>query len=110
MHAISMAIRQLSHQSMGFSGAGFAPGMNRGAVAGMGAGKGMRRSVLAGAGRGGQRMPQALSDAVMGHALRALQGIDMQLANQGSFGMGHAQARGHVERAMHELNVALSIR
>jgi hypothetical protein len=110
MHAISMAIRQLSHQSMGLRGAGFAPGMNRAAGAGMGMGMGMRRSMLAGAGRGGQRMPQAQSDAIMGHSLRALQGIDMQLANQGSFNMGHARARGYVEHAIQRLNVALSIR
>jgi hypothetical protein len=106
MHAISMAIRQLSHQSMAFRGAGFSPGMNR--VGGVG--MGMRRSALGGAGRGGQRMPQAQSDAVMSHALRNLQGIDMQLANQGSFNMGHARARGYVEHAMQQLNVALSIR
>jgi hypothetical protein len=46
----------------------------------------------------------------MSHALRNLQGIDMQLANQGSFNMGHARARGYVEQAMQQLNVALSIR
>lgn len=108
MHAISMAIRQLSNQSMGYRGVGFAPGMNRGP--GMGMGMGMRRSVLGGAGRGGQRMPQAQSDAVMSHSLRALQGVDMQLSNQGSSNMGHARARGYVEHAMQQLNVALSIR
>jgi hypothetical protein len=108
MQAISMAIRQLSHQSMSVLGVGFAPGMNR--IAGAGLGMGMRRGILAGAGRGGRRMPQAQSDAIMGHALRSLQGIDMQLANQGSYSMGHARARGYVEHAIQQLNVALSIR
>ena len=35
MHAISMAIRQLSHRSMSYSGMGFAPGMNNGRAMGM---------------------------------------------------------------------------
>ena len=55
-------------------------------------------------------MPQAQSDARMSQALRTLQGISMQLTNQGSSTMGHARARGHVQQAVHELNVALSIR
>jgi hypothetical protein len=104
MHSITMAIRQLSHRSMVYSGVGFAPGMNDGM------GVGMRRSMLGGAGRGGQRMPQTQSDAVVSHALRSLQGIGMQLTNQGSYNMGHARARGHVGHAINELNLALSIR
>ena len=55
-------------------------------------------------------MPQAQSDARMSQALRNLQGIGMQLSNQGSDTMGHARALGHVQQAIHELNVALSIR
>ena len=55
-------------------------------------------------------MPQAQSDARMSQALRTLQGIGMQLNNQGSGTMGHARALGHVQQAVHELNVALSIR
>jgi hypothetical protein len=108
MHAISMAIRQLSHRSMVYNGGGFAPRMMN--IGGAGMGMGMRRSVLGGAGRGGLRMPQAQSDARMSQALRNLQGIAMQLANQGHNTMGHARALGHVQWAIHELNVALSIR
>jgi hypothetical protein len=112
MHSISMAIRQLSHRSMVYRGVGFAPGMNNpaGAGQGMGAGQGVRRSALGGVGPGGQRMTQAQSDARMSQALRNLQGIGMQLSNQGYNTMGHARALGHVQRAVHELNVALSIR
>jgi hypothetical protein len=104
MHAISLAIRQLSHRAMGYSGAGVAPGMvNR-------AGMGMRRSVLGGAGGGGQRLPQAQSDARMSQALRTLQGVEMQLTNLASNTLGQTRARGYVGQAIHELNVALSIR
>ncbi len=114
MHAISMAVRQLSHRSMGYNGAGLASGMNNGMGGGMrmGMGMGVRRSVFGGGGggRGGQRMSQAQSDARMSHALRTLQGIGMQLANQGSNTMGQGRAQGHVQSAVHELNVALSIR
>ena len=116
MHAISMAVRQLSHRSMVYSGVGFAPGMNNrlgmGGGMGVGQGQGQRRSALggAGAGRNGVRMPQAQSDAMMSQALRNLQGIGMQLGNQGSYNMGHGRAMGHIQQAIHELNVALSIR
>ena len=54
-------------------------------------------------------MTQAQSDARMSQDLRNLQGINMQLGGQGST-YGHARASGHVQRAIHELNVALSIR
>jgi hypothetical protein len=108
MHAISMAIRQLSHRSMVYSGVGFAPRLNN--LAGAGMGMGGRRSVLGGAGRGGPRLPQAVSDARMSQALRNLQGIGMQLANQGNQSMGHGRALGHIHWAIRELNVALSIR
>jgi len=120
MHAISMAVRQLTHQSMVYSGVGFMPGMNNNAAmrmnnnAAMGmnnnAAVGMRRGGL-GAGAGGMEpMTQAQSDARMSQSLRTLQGINMQLSNQGSNTNGHALARGHVQRAAHELNIALSIR
>jgi hypothetical protein len=46
----------------------------------------------------------------MGQALRTLQGIHMQLSSQGYGTTGHARARGHVQRAIHELNTALAIR
>ena len=65
---------------------------------------------MGGGGRGGQAMPQAQSDARMSQDLRTLQGIGMQLGNQGSGMMGHARALGHVHQAVQELNVALSIR
>jgi hypothetical protein len=105
MHAISMAIRQLSHRSMIYNGVGFAPGMNRG----LGMGRGMRMGPR-GAGLGAGRMSQAQSDARMSHALRTLQGVNMQLVGQAGYTMGQARARGHVMRAIHELSVALSIR
>lgn len=60
--------------------------------------------------RGAGRMPQGQSDARMGHALRTLQGINMQSGGQGGYTGGHARARGHIMRAIHELSVALSIR
>jgi hypothetical protein len=104
MHAVSMAIRQLTHQSMVYRGVGFAPGAggnNNPALA-------LRRG-----GVGGPRRPhmtQAQSDARMSQALRTLQGINMQLTNHGYHTGGHARARGHVQSAMRELNTALAIR
>jgi hypothetical protein len=84
--------------------------MGMGAGRGMGMGRGMRRSALGGAGGGGGMMSQAQSDARMSQALRNLQGIGMQLTNQGYHTMGHARALGHIQQASHELTVALSIR
>jgi hypothetical protein len=112
MHSISMAVRQLSHRSMVYSGVGFTPGMNNGSGAGMGGGmgRGMRQNGLGGGGRRGQVMSQAQSDARMSQALRNLQGIGMQLNNQGNSTTGHGRAMGHIQQAAHELNVALSIR
>jgi hypothetical protein len=46
----------------------------------------------------------------MGQALRRLQGINMQLASQGSYSNGHSRASGHVQQAIHELNFGLSMR
>jgi hypothetical protein len=113
MHQVSMAIRQLSHRSMIYSGAGFAPGMNSGMGMGRG-GVGARGGIGGGGGIGGRggagRMSQAQSDARMSHSLRTLQGVNMQLSNQGGYTNGHARARGHVAQAARELNVALSIR
>jgi hypothetical protein len=104
MHSISMAIRSLSHQSMIYRGVGFAPRAN------IGMGMGVRRSVLGGGAGRQMTTTQAQSDAMMSHAIRALQGIGMQLGSNGSGGMGNARAQGHVQGAIHELNVALSIR
>jgi hypothetical protein len=109
MHAIAMAIRQLSHRSMIYSGAGFSTGMGSRRAMGMGMGRGGMGRGGMGAGRTG-RMTQAQSDARMSYSLRTLQGINMQLGNQASFTTGHARARGHVTRAIHELSTALSIR
>jgi hypothetical protein len=113
MHSIAMAVRQLSHRSMVYSGVGFAPGMNNANAMGMrrggGAGAGANGGLGAG-GRGRQPMSQGQSDARMSRDLRALQGINMQLSNQGLSTPGHARARGHVQHAIRELGVALSIR
>ena len=57
-----------------------------------------------------QPMSQAQSDARMSQDLRILQGINMQLSSQGNNTTGHARASGHIQQAIHELNVALSIR
>ncbi len=109
MHQITMAIRQLSHRSMNYGGSGFAAGMNNGRGMGMRGGGG---GLVGGAGgrRGGGLMNQAQSDGIMSQALRTLQGIAMQLSNQGTNTMGHARAGGHVQVAIRELNTALSIR
>lgn len=114
MHSVSMAIRQLSHRSMVYNNAGFMNGMNNNRQAmrmqqGVG-GRGFGAGAGAGNARRGQPMTQAQSDSIMGQDLRTLQGINMQLANQGTSTMGHARASGHVQRAMHELNTALMIR
>jgi hypothetical protein len=115
MHAVAMAIRQLSHRSMVYRGVGFAQGMNNGLAMGMGRGangignvNGQVGNVAAG--RRNQRIPQAQSDARMNQALRTLQGVNMQLSSQGSNTSGHARARGHVQHAIRELNMALAVR
>jgi hypothetical protein len=109
MHAISMAIRQLSHGSMRNGGMGVTSGMNNGRAMGMRQGGGGANNNNAGA-RRRQPMTQAQSDAIMSQDLRILQGINMQTSSQGNNNAGHGQARGHIQRAVHELNVALSIR
>jgi hypothetical protein len=111
MHAISMAIRQLSHRSMVYGNAGFANGLNTNRnVNNLALGRRQNGRNGIGAGRRNQRMPQQQSDAVMSQALRNLQGVNMQLSSQGSNTSGHARARGHVQHAMRELNTALAIR
>ena len=117
MHAVSMAIRQLSHGSMGNrGGGGFGVSMmgNNGQGRGMGMGMGQRQAGggANGAGNGNRQrgnLSQAQSDARMSQDLRILQGINMQLGNQGNT-MSHQRASGSVQRAIHELNVALTIR
>jgi hypothetical protein len=123
MHSIAMAVRQLSHRSMVYRGVGFAPGMANGnglgARGGAGVGANNRLGVGAGArannglgvgARGRQPMSQAQSDARMAQSLRVLQGLNMQLSNQGYNTPGNGRARGHVQHAVYELGVALSIR
>jgi hypothetical protein len=107
MHSVSMAIRQLSHRSMGYSGSGFSSGMNNGRAMGM---RQRGGGINNGGARRRQPMSQAQSDARMSQDLRILQGINMQLGSQGSFTAGHGRAGGHIQHAIHELNVALSIR
>jgi hypothetical protein len=125
MHSISMAIRQLSHRSMIYSGVGFAPrmnngmGMGQGGAGGIGAGGigaggiGARGAGAGGIGGGARRrqpMSQAQSDARMSQDLRTLQGINMQLNSQGYRTTSHARASGHVQHAVRELGMALAIR
>ncbi len=104
MHSITSAIRQLSHRSMAYRGTSLANNTNR--MLAMG-----NRKANAGAGaRQNTRMTQAQSDARMSQALRTLQGVNMQLTNQGSNASGHARARGHVQLAMRHVSTALAIR
>jgi hypothetical protein len=112
MQSVSMAIRQLSHGSMGYSSSDFSSGMNNGRAMGMRQGRGALNGggMNGGGGRRRQPMSQAQSDARMSQDLRILQGINMQLGSQGNFSAGHGRASGHVQHAIHELNVALSIR
>jgi hypothetical protein len=112
MHSVSMAIRQLSHGSMGYASSGISSGMNNGRAMGMRQGRGAMNggAMNGGGGRRRQPMSQAQSDARMSQDLRILQGINMQLGSQGNFSAGHGQASGHIQHAIHELNVALSIR
>lgn len=110
MHAIGLAIRQLSHRSMGYGTAGFNAGWNGAPGMGMAFRPGLRRSVLGVAARQGQPMSQAQSDARMLRNLRILQGTGMQLVNLGSPTYSHARALGYIQQGIRELNAALSIR
>lgn len=111
MHAIAMAVRQLTHRSMVYRGLGFGTG-------GWGMGMGARGGAVALNGNAGgravvgPRLTQAQSDARMGQALRTLQGIRMQMTGSGTgfVAPGHGRALGHVQRAIRELNIALAIR
>jgi hypothetical protein len=71
-------------------------------------GVGLQNRAGAGANRT-QTMSQAQSDNHVQRALRTLQGVNMRLTSQGSTS-SHARARGAVQRAMRELNVALRVR
>jgi len=106
MHAISLAIRQLSHGSMGYRGVGFRSGGNNGL------GMGIRQGGGGGLGVNGARQPmsQVQSDARISQSLRNLQGINMQLNSQGYRAGGYAGASTHVQQAIRHLHTALSIR
>jgi hypothetical protein len=111
MHEISMAIRQMTHRSMVYNGSGFSGGTNTrltgatgvrgGGVLNGGASNGARRTL---------HLTQAQADTRMSQALRTTQGISMQLSNQGQNTSGHSRARGHLQRSIREMSVALSIR
>jgi hypothetical protein len=103
MHSISMAIRQLSNQSMVYRNTGF-NGM---------ANNNRNRNANGNGANGRQRLTQAQSDARMSQALRTTQGIQMQLASNNTSsrgGSGHARARGHVQQVIRELSTALAVR
>jgi hypothetical protein len=104
MHAITMAIQQLSHRSMVSRRMGVLPAANSNVGIGL-----VRGRSVAGA-RRAQPMTQAQSDALLSRDLRTLHGIGMQLGTQGYYTAGHNRALGHIRRAIHELKVALSIR
>jgi hypothetical protein len=112
MHQTAMAIRQLTHRSMVYRGMGFGQNMNNALAMGMGVGlrRGGARQGLGAGVRRNPHMTQAQSDARMSQAMRNLQGANMQLTSQGTPTAGHARARGHVQQAIRELNVALAIR
>lgn len=107
MRQIAQAIRQVSHgYYSGYSSTRFASGMSN-PMFRMASQTGPRRSNL---GNNRQPMSQAQSDARMNQALRQLQGIEMQLVNQNSGTLGGANASGHIQLAIQELNTALKIR
>ena len=108
MHAISMAIRQLSHRSMVYRASGFASvgatGRNGTLAIANGnriGNNGIRRNT---------HLTQAQSDSRMSHALRTTQGLHRQLSSQGQYSPGHSRARAHVAHAMREMNTALTVR
>jgi hypothetical protein len=108
MHAISMAIRQLSHRSMVYSGSGFSSFGTAGRNGALAFANGNRIGI-----NGNRRtthLTQAQSDSRMSHALRTTQGIHRQLSYQGQYSPGHSRARAHVAQAIREMNTALMIR
>ena len=107
MRAVSMAIRQLSHRSMGYGSMGVSTRNNNRRAMAMRQGRG---SINGGGNRRRQPMSQAQSDAWMSQSLRILQGINMQLSSLGSYTAAHGSASGHIQQAIHELDVALSVR
>jgi len=104
MHALSSAIRSLSHRSTSL-----VSNTNR-----LNGGNGRARNVAnnnnGAAAR--NRIPQAQSDARMAQALRTTQGIHMQMTNSAtnSYSTARTVAHRHVSRAVHELQTALAMR
>jgi hypothetical protein len=94
MHAISTAVRSLTHTSLRSYARRGATGL---------------ASTNGQANRRGQRLPQATSDAQIRRAMHSLQTVEIQLA-QHSGSPNQIRARGSVNRAMRELNVALTVR
>ena len=113
MNAISMAIRQLSHQSMRYNGMGLSSGVNNGGVVGMRQGAGAERPACDRARSRSASTPRDDPGPIRqpdGPSSATLAGGQHAARSQGSYSNGHSRARGHVQQAMHELNVALSIR
>jgi hypothetical protein len=117
-HQISLAIRHLSHGSMysnnsGFSGrsSGLMTGVN--GTQNLNGQNGTRRQNVNRNGNGnGQRgqLTPAQSDSRMAQALRTTQGVSMQLSQQSQSYSSHRLAHGRLQRAMHEMNLALATR
>jgi hypothetical protein len=113
MHSISRAITSLAHRSMSSR----SYGMNGQANAMLASNNGGLRTNgnrnqagLNNNGRGRQPLSQAQSDMRMSQALRTTQGITQQLTHQGQNSTNHLRAHGHLQYAMHEMNVALNVR
>ena len=118
LHAISKAVRQLSHSSMGSQGRNSRRGMgvgnqlassgNRTASGGNRIANGGNRTANGGNSRN-QPMTQAKSDAQMRKSFETLRSVNVQLTSQGST-QSHSSAQASVRRAMRELGIALTIR
>jgi hypothetical protein len=115
MHAISSAIRSLSHRSSSMVANGNMNRMNGNNLNGnnLNGNNGRNRNVANNNNNGQRnRMTQAQSDARMSQALRTTQGIHMQMVNQGSnsSSSGRTVAHRHVLRAINEMHTALAAR
>ncbi len=98
MHAISRAIHQLSHRSVASRSINLARG------------SAVRRVSTTGGIRQVQPLTQAQSDSRMAQAMRTTQGINLQLSEQGRNSANHVRAHGYLQRAVHELRIALAVR
>jgi hypothetical protein len=118
-HQVSLAIRHLSHRSIyGYTSAvGGLSGQSNLRLTGLNGtgngnlnGNGTRRQTGVNGNGQRNRLSQAQSDALMGQALRTTQGITSQLSHQGQYHSSHRLAYLRLQRAMHEMNAALSVR